>query len=190
MKKVWIALLVLALTPLAAVAQQAPPAAGASDTEANPVSNMVRQMLERSAKNMEAAANEMPADKYSYSPTPEQITFGHLIVHVTNFNYLMCSKLSGTSAPEGPKLADTDPKDKLAPAMKASYDYCTQAMAKADDSNLGEQMQLFGDHKVSRAGAMIIWASSFADHYGMAAIYLRLNKLVPPTAAPKKSSGN
>jgi hypothetical protein len=187
MKKMWMVILVLTLTPFAAMAQQA---AGAGDVESNPVSNMVRQMLERSAKNMEAAADEMPADKYSFSPTPEQITFGHLIVHVTNFNYLMCSKLSGTAAPEGPKLADTDPKDKLAPAMKASYDYCTQVMAKADDANLGEQMQLFGDHKVSRAGAMMIWASSFADHYGMAAIYLRLNKLIPPTAAPKKSSGN
>lgn len=190
MKKIWMAILILALTPFAAVAQQAAPAAGAIDTESNPVSNMVRQMMERSAKNMEAAADEMPADKYIYSPTPEQITFGHLIVHVANFNNLMCSKLSGTSAPEGPKLAESDPKDKLVPALKASYDYCSQAMAKADDSNLGEQLAVFGDHKVSRAGAMIIWASSFADHYGMAAMYLRLNKLTPPTAAPKKSSGN
>jgi DinB superfamily len=190
MKKIWMAILILAVTPFAALAQQAAPAAGATDTESNPVSNMVRQLMERSAKNMEAAADEMPADKYSYSPSPDQITFGHLMVHVTNFNNLICSKLSGTSAPDGPKLTDTDPKDKLVPALKASYDYCAQSMAKADDSNLGEQMQLFGDRKVSRAGAMIIWASSFADHYAMAAFYLRLNKLTPPTAAPKKSSGN
>jgi DinB superfamily len=190
MKKIWMAILILAVTPFAALAQQAAPAAGATDTESNPVSNMVRQLMERSAKNMEAAADEMPADKYSYSPSPDQITFGHLVVHVTNFNNLMCSKLSGTSAPDGPKLAETDPKDKLVPALKASYDYCSQAMAKADDSNLGEQLAVFGDHKVSRAGAMIIWASSFADHYGIAAMYLRLNKLTPPTAAPKKSSGN
>jgi hypothetical protein len=190
MKKIWMAILILALTPFAAVAQQAAPAAGAADTESNPVSNMVRQLMERSAKNMEAAADEMPADKYSYKPTADQITFGHLVVHVTNFNNLICSKLSGTSAPDGPKLADSDPKDKLVPALKASYDYCSQVMAKADDSNLGEQMAVFGDHKLSRAGTMIIWASSFADHYGMAAIYLRLNNLLPPTAAPKKTSGN
>jgi hypothetical protein len=29
-------------------------------------------------------------------------------------------------------------------------------------------------------------ASGWADHYGMAAIYLRLNGIVPPTAQPKK----
>jgi uncharacterized damage-inducible protein DinB len=148
---------------------------------------MVRTALERSAKNMIAAADEMPADKYGYSPTPEQITFGHLIVHVTNFNNLVCSKLSGTSPADSAKLADTDPKDKLLPAMKASYEYCTQAMAKVDDSNLGEQITLFGDHKMSRAAVLIVFASSFADHYGMAAMYLRLNKLVPPTAAQPHS---
>jgi hypothetical protein len=178
MKKFLTAILVLGLAPLGVFAQQAAPA-----PETNPVSNMVRLTLERSAKNMVAAADEMPADKYSYSPTPEQITFGHLVVHVTNFNNLMCSKLSGTAAADAPKLADTDPKDKLLPALKASYDFCTQALAKVDDSNLGEQLTLFGDRKMSRAAAMIVFTSSFADHYGMAAMYLRMNKLVPPTAA-------
>jgi hypothetical protein len=177
MKRLLIATLVLAFTSVGAFAQQAAPA------ETNPVSNMVKLVLDRSAKNMVAAADEMPADKYGFSPTPEQITFGHLMLHVTNFNNLMCSKLSGTAAPDGPKLADTDPKDKLLPALKASFDFCTQAMAKVDDSNLGEQITLFGDRKMSRGAAMIVFTSSFADHYGMAAMYLRMNKLLPPTAA-------
>jgi len=180
MKKVLMAIVVLALAPLGATAQTTP-------VEANPVSNMLRQIVERNAKNIPAAAEEMPADKYSYSPTPDQITFGHLIVHITNFNNLMCSKISGTAAPDGPKLSDTDPKDKLVPALKASFDYCTQALSKVDDSNLGESLTVFGDRKMSKAGAMMIYAGSFSDHYGMAAMYLRLNKLLPPTAAPKPS---
>jgi uncharacterized damage-inducible protein DinB len=178
MKKVLMVILVLGMASAGVFAQQAAPA-----PETNPVSNMVKLMLERSAKNMVAAADEMPADKYGYSPTPEQITFGHLVVHVTNFNNLMCSKLSGTAPADSPKLADTDAKDKLLPALKASYDFCTQAMTKVDDSNLGEQITLFGDRKMSRAAAMIAFTSSFADHYGMAAMYLRMNKLAPPTAA-------
>jgi hypothetical protein len=32
---------------------------------------------------------------------------------------------------------------------------------------------------------MLTLASAFADHYGMAAMYLRLNGLLPPTARPK-----
>jgi len=178
MKKILIAIVLLGLAPLAAMAQTTP-------VEANPVSNMLRQIVERNAKNIPAAAEEMPADKYSYSPTPDQITFGHLMVHITNFNNLMCSKLSGTSAADAPKLADTDPKDKLVPALKASFDYCTQALAKVDDTNLGESLTIFGDRKMSKGGAMMIFAGGFSDHYGMAAMYLRLNKLTPPTAAPK-----
>jgi hypothetical protein len=33
---------------------------------------------------------------------------------------------------------------------------------------------------------MITLATAFADHYGMAAMYLRSNGLVPPTAKPKE----
>ena len=181
MKKMLLTILFLGLLPLAAAAQDAAP------PETNPVSNMVKQVLARSSKNIIAAAEEMPADKYSYSPTPEQMTFGHLVVHITGFNNLVCSKLSGTAAPDGPKLAETDPKDKLVPALKASFDFCTQAMAKLDDTNLGDQMVLFGDHKLSRAAVMIIYVSIFADHYGTEAMYLRMNKLIPPTAEKAKS---
>jgi uncharacterized damage-inducible protein DinB len=181
MKKMLLAILVLGLLPFVAAAQDATP------PETNPVSNMVKLVLARSAKNIVAAAEEMPADKYSYSPTPEQMTFGHLVIHITNFNNLVCSKLSGAAAPDTPKLADTDPKDKLVPALRASFDFCTQATAKLDDTNLGDQIVLFGDHKMSRAAVMIIYVSSFADHYGTEAMYLRLNKLIPPTAEKAKS---
>ena len=46
--------------------------------------------------------------------------------------------------PAGDKLSETDPKDKLVSALKASFDFCTQTLAKVDDSNLGEQLTLFG----------------------------------------------
>lgn len=167
------------LLPMAVMAQQASQAAA---PEANPVSSFVKQLTARQTKDLVAAAEEMPADKYSFRPTAEQMTFGHLVMHMTGSNFTFCSKISGVAAPEESKLSDTDPKDKLVAELKASVDFCNSAMAKVDDSNLGEQIALFGDHKFSRAGAMIILASSFADHYGMAAMYLRLNGLVPPTA--------
>lgn len=176
MKKILAALVVLGCTGLGLNAQTPGPA-----TAKNPVTDTIRQALERSAKNTIAAADEMPADKYSYKPTPEQITFGHLIVHIINANNQICSKYGGSTPPTD-KPADTDPKDKLMPQLKASFDVCTQAFAKADDSNLGESITVFGDHPITRGGVIIILASEFADHYGMAAMYLRLNGLIPPTA--------
>lgn len=179
-----LAALILFGMPVGARAQQAAaPAAGAAET--NPVSNTVRKILERQAKNMVAAVEEMPADKFSYRPTPAQMTFGHLVEHMAGSNNFLCAKISGLPEPADQKLTDTDPKEKLVAALKASFDYCTQALAKVDDSNLGEQMTLFGGRQASRAGAMIALTNDFADHYSAAAIYLRLNGLLPPTAKPK-----
>lgn len=167
----------------AASAQQAAPAPAAAPTvETNPVTNFVRLWLERQAKSTIAAAEEMPADKYDYRPTPPQITFGHLVVHIINSNNGLCSKYGGITLPTADKPSDTDPKDKLVPALKASFDVCTQALAKADDSNLGEPIKVFGDRPVSRAAALIILTNEFSDHYATQAMYLRLNGLLPPTA--------
>lgn len=171
-------LMVVAMT-MAAMGTSAQQAAAPST---NPVSDFIRQATQRQTKNLVAAAEEMPADKYGYRPTADQMTFGHLVVHIIGSNFTFCSRISGVAAPEQEKLSDTDPKDKLMTALKASADFCNSSMAKVDDSNLGEEITLFGDHKFTRAGAMIILASSFADHYGMEAMYLRLNGLVPPTA--------
>jgi uncharacterized damage-inducible protein DinB len=178
MKQIIFSVLTALLLPGAVFAQ-------GSQSGKNPVSDAVRSSLERASKNMVAAAEEMPADKYSFHPTPAQMTFGHLVVHMAGSNNFLCSKISGTPAPTSEKLSDTDPKDKLVSALKASFDFCTQSLANVDDSNLGEQLTLFGSRTTTRAGAMIALTSDFADHYSTAASYLRANDLLPPSAQKK-----
>lgn len=153
-------------------------------SSANPVSDTLRQLLARNAKNLTAAAEAMPADKYSYHPTPEQITFGHLMMHIAQSNTLLCSKISGTAAPAATDLKETDGKEKLAAALKESFTYCTTALANVDDSGLGNSITLFGTRQTTKAGAIIALASDWADHYSAAAMYLRLNGILPPTAQP------
>ena len=125
----------------------------------------------------------MPADKYGFKPTPEMNSFAHLVMHIALSNNGLCSKISGMAAPDA-KMTDTDPKDKLVAALKASFDYCAAALDKVDDSKLGEQMMMFGNHPFSRAGVLIILSDDWYDHYGTQAIYLRLNGILPPTAQP------
>lgn len=177
----WIAsALVLTLfATLAASAQEA------SAPVANPVTSTVKAQLTRYAKNMVAAADLMPAEKFNFRPTPEMNTFGHLILHIAQSNNILCSKISGAAAPDV-KLTDTDAKDKLVAALKASFDYCTSALANVDDSKLGEPMTLFGNRPASRAAALIALSDDWYDHYGTQAMYLRLNGILPPTAQPAK----
>ena len=54
------------------------PAAHAQESSApvaNPVSTTVKNQLPRFSKNIVAAAESMPADKYGFKPTPEMNTF-------------------------------------------------------------------------------------------------------------------
>ena len=50
----------------------------------DPVSDVLREMLKGRQKNTVAAFEEMPADKFDYKPTPEQMTFGHLAAHIVD----------------------------------------------------------------------------------------------------------
>jgi uncharacterized damage-inducible protein DinB len=151
-------------------------------SHASPVMDVVRANLERSAHTMVAAAEAMPADKYGFKPTDGQNTFGQIVSHVAGSNNFLCSTLSGMAAPEAKVPEGTASKDELVAAVKASYDYCTKALANVMDSQLGDMVPYFGNRQVSRATAAVGVAADWADHYGQLAMYLRLNGILPPTA--------
>jgi len=153
----------------------------------DPVTSVAREILPRQQKNLVAAVEEMPADKFNYKPTEQQMTFGHLVLHIIESNNYLCSKIGDTPEVKAAvPLKESDGKDKLVAALKASFDFCTTALGKVDDSKLSDQVELFGGRKGSRAFAVIALTNDWADHYSSAAMYLRLNGILPPTAQPKK----
>ncbi len=152
-------------------------AASATAQVKNPIATALKETLPNRQKNTVAAVEEMPADKFSYKPSADQMTFGHLVAHMIHANYMLCSGVSGVAAPKVEEAKDTDPKDKLVPALKASFDFCGEAIGKMDDSKLGEMVPGHGGHQVTRARLALGIASDWADHYAEAAMYLRLNGL-------------
>jgi len=153
----------------------------ASVSASNPVVSAVRQMEGRYSKNLVGAANEMPADKYSYRPTPEQMTFAHLMVHVAEANNALCAAIAGET--HEVKLSESDSKETLANAVKESFAYCEQVLAKADDSNLGQTVTMGGGQNTTQGALLVRLAVGWGDHYSAAAMYLRLNNLLPPSAS-------
>jgi uncharacterized damage-inducible protein DinB len=154
--------------------------------EKNPVTSVAREILPRQQRNLVAAVEEMPADKFGYKPTEQQMTFGRLALHIVESNNYLCSKIGDLPEIKAAPLKDSDGKEKLVAALKASFEFCTTALGKVDDSKLGDEVELFGGRKGSRAFALIALTNDWADHYSSAAMYLRLNGLLPPTAQPKK----
>lgn len=177
-----------AATLAAACCYCLPVIAAAQSTSNSPVADAFRDNAKRSGTHLIAAAEEMPADKYAYKPTPAQMSFGQIVVHLAGGNDYMCGAIGGVKAPTRPKVAPTDSKDQLVARLKESFAFCDQAFASLDDSKLSEQLPFFGGRTISRAGLMIEMVGDWADHYSQSAIYLRLNDLLPPTAQKKPSA--
>ncbi len=165
----------------AATAQTAPTSTAPAPVK-NPISNALRDIMPNRQKNTIAAVEAMPADKFSYKPSADQMTFGHLVAHMIETNNVLCSSAGAVPAPKVEEAKDTDSKEKLVAALKASFDFCSETLAKMDGSKLSETTEVFHGHVASRAWASMVLASSWADHYAETSMYLRLNGVLPPTA--------
>ncbi len=158
------------------------PALSLAQDPPNPVLDALRSMEQRLGKNLVDAAAEMPADKYGYKPTPAQMSFGDVMVHLAEGNDFLCSTIGAVPAPERSKVAATDAKDKLVARLQETFEFCASTLAKASDAALADTVPFFGKRKVTKATAVLVTVGDWEDHYSQMAIYLRLNGLLPPTA--------
>jgi len=180
-------MLAMAVLPAALAAQAAPastaPAAAAAAPSTSPVTDALRQAQQRYSRILVAAAEAMPAEKYNYRPTPAQMSFAQIQVHLAQEgNDLLCGKVAGMTPPQRPAADTTQTKEQLVARLKETFQFCEQAFAKLDDSKLGQPVQLFGPNPFTLAAAMFITVGDWADHYSQEANYLRLNGVLPPTA--------
>ena len=193
MKRILVTLLFVCFWLASGWAQTAaaPAAAAAASPQAtapvkDPVTASLRMLLPRSRNNILGAITAMPADKFIYKPTPEQMSFAHLVVHIIGSNNSLCAKAADIAAPKVEEVKETDSKDKMLAAATASFDFCGEALGKMDDSKLGDSIELYGGRQGPRAMVALNLAGGWADHYAAAAMYLRLNNILPPSAQPKK----
>jgi DinB superfamily len=164
--------MVLAMASASALAQDA----------SNPVVTSAKEIFQRQSGYMIAAAEQMPAEKYSYRPTPEQWTYGKIVAHVIQGNFGVCGMLTGDGPGQGQAVTETTPKDQLITVLKQSFDTCEKALDGLQDSSLGATITYFRGAKKPRARALLELTDDLEDHYSQMASYLRLNGMLPPSA--------
>jgi uncharacterized damage-inducible protein DinB len=152
---------------------------------ANPVVASAREIFDKQSKVMIAAAEEMPAEKYGYHPTPDQWTYGKTVAHVVAANDHVCAMLADVASPTV-AVTDTSSKEALGAALKESFDFCGKALDGLKDTQMGDTITYFGGVKKPKARALVELVADLSDHYSQMASYLRLNGLLPPSAKPKK----
>jgi len=150
--------------------------------EGNKIANFVRTALDGRSKEIIAATIEMPSDRFGFRPSPQDMTFGQLTLHVADTNYLYCSKIGGVAEPAVPKMGDAEPKEKLVQRLKASFDFCSTALAGLADANKSETLEI-GQARTSRAMAILTLTGTWTDHLALQATYLKASGHLPPAAA-------
>lgn len=134
-------------------------------------------------ETMHRIAAEMPADKYSFKPTPAQQTFGERTVHVAATNLYFLGLLGGTATKPtiDPKATS---KDAALQALDDSFDYGAAILKQQTDQTLLQSVasapKFMGPS--SRARIIAFLAGHTWDIYGQMAVYLRLNGQVPPAS--------
>ena len=187
------AILTLAL-PVSLAAQG--PAGGQAS---NPITAAFRGRTLGLQRNIAQAFDSIPESKFSYKPTPAQLSIGYIAQHLASDNYFFCDKFAAakpTLAAEDTTTADSVkakwPKAKLVSKLKESLAYCEQALGQVTDANLGEAVTMtFGgqSRSTTRAAMVLGHALDLADHYSQIANYMRLNNMIPPTALPRPGRG-
>lgn len=170
MKRILIALLTLCAAPAAAQAPAAP----------NTALGSVRPLYAQGAAYVLAAAEQMPEADYGFKPTPEVRSFGELVGHVANAQYMICSAALGEANPNQQNWEQTTEKAALIEALRGSNAVCDRAYQQ-DDASAMQVMRLFGREQ-TRLGALVLNAAHDFEHYGNMVTYLRIKGMVPPSS--------
>jgi len=155
--------------------------------------------LSTAESQMMMLVKAMPSEKYEFAPSqaifvPSQKTsydgvrtFGGLILHVAQANYVMAARFSGLKPDVDMKsLAGLKTKDEIDAALAASFAFLHKAIGTLTIDNALQSV-------AGPTPRVVVVAASLAhtsDEYGQMVEYLRMNGITPPSsgapAPPKK----
>src|SRR5215510_9100386 len=111
--------------------QAAPPA--------NPITVSEKGLYSFVSNAVIGAAQKMPEENYSFKPTPEVRSFGQLVGHVADANYMFCALASGEPNPGKDIEKTKTSKADLVAALKDAVASCNTAFNGMTDAK-GSQM--------------------------------------------------
>lgn len=130
---------------------------------------------------VKSAAKVAEAD-YGFKPTPDVRSFGELVGHVANANYMICSLAIGEKSPATANIEKTvTAKAALEKALADSLAYCDTAIGKLTAANQMEEVKFFAG-PMPRVAVFAFNNSHSMEHYGNMVTYMRLKGIVPPSS--------
>jgi uncharacterized damage-inducible protein DinB len=153
----------------------------------NPFSGAIKAEYGIARMTITRAAVKMPEENYSFQPTPDIRTFGQLVGHVADAQYLFCSTALGEKSPATGSIEKTKTaKADLVAALKDAFAYCDKAYGMTD-ATAAQAVKFFGND-TNRLGVLAFSNMHDYEHYGNMVTYMRLKNIVPPSSEPRPSA--
>lgn len=138
---------------------------------------------QRAKTYTKAYLDAMPADGYSFKPTPEIRSFAEQMLHLATDNYGFAAFASGSSNPMG----DTSLEKTVSPVKETttkvvmdSYDFMISTLQGMTAAQMNEIVKRRNGQEISRSNLFGKGFEHQTHHRGQTTIYLRLKGVTPP----------
>ena len=151
----------------------------------NPIAAGQKMLYSMIKNNIIRSAEKMPEENYAFKPTPEVRSFGQLMGHVADSQYLFCSAVLGKPNPAPGIEKSKTTKADLVQAVKDAFAFCDPAYDGLTDAQAGAPVKFFGGDQ-AKVTVLAFNTAHDNEHYGNIVTYLRMKGLVPPSSEPRK----
>ena len=165
---------------------------GQQTSPKDPMATWLHNAFTTNRKNIEKSAEKVPEELYGLRPGPqvEVRTFGQILGHLANFNYLWCSQAKGEKDPaQGSDYEKLTSKALLLGALSDAFTYCDGAYAALTDASGLEVITVTQESgrkaQVPRMSLLVLNYGHNNDHYGNLVTYMRIKSLVPASSEPR-----
>jgi uncharacterized damage-inducible protein DinB len=147
--------------------------------------SVVKVMHGTIQRDLVEAAASMPAEEYSFKPTPQVRSFGGLVGHLAMANFFFCSQVKGEKMPVTTNLEKVADKAALVKGLTDSFSFCDGAYNGLTDANFGQIVKMPGakPSEAARGAVLFFNTTHNNEHYGNIVVYMRLKGHVPPSTA-------
>ena len=127
------------------------------------------------------SADKMPEENYSFKPIDTVRSYGQIVGHVADAQYLFCSIALGEQNPALKIEQTKTTKADLIAALNTAFAYCDKAYDGMTDASAVKMIKLFGND-APRLAALTVNNMHDLEHYGNLVTYMRLKGIVPPSS--------
>jgi uncharacterized damage-inducible protein DinB len=158
---------------------------GAAAAPASPLTQGDRGAYEMVKGYIVKAAVQVPESLYAFKATAEVRSFGQIVAHIADSNYMICSAAAAETAPGGAIEKTKTAKADLGAALAASFAYCDKVWSATTDASGAKAVKMPFGPEMPRLSALSFNTAHDFEHYGNLVTYMRLNKMVPPSSQPQ-----